>query len=1557
MTDVMPDLSHLTEEERQIIERVLQRQKAEESQEQELKQKYEKQLRDIEKQIEERMEVARKLVGTMDDAICQICQKTKFADGIGHKCYYCQLRSCARCGGRLQIKVKVPTEKEKERKEGKWYNVAFPALRKKNAQSVAADLADQAKSGNLAIKDKSPTGSATQQKTIWSCSPCQQRQQILAKTGKWFYSSDKERSSSEVPPLPADTSASSGFDRPVTPLQKEDSKKDQGQQDAKRNGRSQEARMQAEESLVSVPSGSELKSPSREMRRDPSTLHKAKDRLISTESNSLQSRQSLEDRRSPTTNERSARISIAEQDVDQRRGSTVKEAIRKTSKEERGASVVPDLTPTVSQNATTPQKRRVEKLKAELKKEATRVQASLTAYAENDNGDRSNPQQQLGVGTTPREATRPQALEKTRTDGRSSPRAESLYQKATRRERSGGKSQEMEKQQQRRIEDAKEQQAKDEAATVRGKADYQSASEPLAVQPMPSARRTSQSLLGTKESFKQANTAKQPKIKKQEEVTQYDADTKEIEGTHRRRHRSPSAAGSSESGVDQSHYPLPARSRQQRYKEDRGDQERSLKENKPAEHPAAGGPMLPSTAGADYGLATVRRSRHAMVNSTKQRSFSSSDDDFQSTSECQSYDDMESESFSDRGELGRPLHSVVEPTARSDITAASRQLPLQWQSSPDGTYIYRRVVLHRHVGTSLGLKVVGGRSTPAGRLGAFITKVKRGSVADTTGRLVPGDEVLEWNGQSLQNASFDEVCNAINQSKFSKRIDLVIARNIVQPTVVQNDYPFPLPGFASELQTAVMAGSSSVSLPTIASTIASGTVAGQAPIVMITAPLSEVLQLNQHQQLAIPSASATRSKGQIFGQISISVLYIPEARQLIVNLLEAVDLPPRVDGTARNPYVKMFLLPDRSEKSRRQSKTMAETCHPVWQQSMLYRDVTEMDIEQKIIEITVWDYDQYSSNDFLGEVLVDLSSVDLDDTAAWYTLIDMDEETSLRKKLGQMRAHFASVGPYSTAGSLATYSSQEELSRQPSIALTAMKPSSFAVQGRRRRYETNYGARSMHNVRSGYRSDSALPMQAAAGPTYYEEQKQARGYDSEELEERRLEPEVRISGYYSDYGERQRSNRAYRQHQRIGGWRQWQPSEAMERRAMIPLELRPSSPTEESGNETSSPSHPNLRHLPRPPTTTVDRAAKMPALQANRSRLLNRDMDLRYTSGKTPVAESRGRLRNRSNFISGDYLSDESETSASLASAHCEQPTGSVQKFRDDRFKEERSPEEEPLTSGQLETQESTTAAGATVGDQYAQAEASEAAFFEGSIEGDAYKCAPSNSTDSMTAAEKRKKSLMNRLIPGRSNSSQPTNEQKRIGFRRSDEVGVPPNLSPQTSFDITKQSSRESTDSNESSLVPKMQEQGSIGEFVEGLGPGQVIGRQAIASPCLGEILLTLCDRNGNLEVKVVRAKHLTRRTGSKFYPSPYVKVYLCNEKSVVAKAKTGLAARNPEPRFDQLLIFTESYQNRLLQVIVVGDYGRMERKSLIGVATIKLANLDLSKPVEGWYKLYQNG
>ena len=37
-------------------------------------------------------------------AVCEICHKTKFADGVGHKCHYCGTRSCARCGGKIALK-------------------------------------------------------------------------------------------------------------------------------------------------------------------------------------------------------------------------------------------------------------------------------------------------------------------------------------------------------------------------------------------------------------------------------------------------------------------------------------------------------------------------------------------------------------------------------------------------------------------------------------------------------------------------------------------------------------------------------------------------------------------------------------------------------------------------------------------------------------------------------------------------------------------------------------------------------------------------------------------------------------------------------------------------------------------------------------------------------------------------------------------------------------------------------------------------------------------------------------------------------------------------------------------------------------------------------------------------------------------------------------------------------------------------------------------------------------------------------------------------------------
>lgn len=102
----------------------------------------------------------------------------------------------------------------------------------------------------------------------------------------------------------------------------------------------------------------------------------------------------------------------------------------------------------------------------------------------------------------------------------------------------------------------------------------------------------------------------------------------------------------------------------------------------------------------------------------------------------------------------------------------------------------------------------------------------------------------------------------------------------------------------------------------------------QPPMVMIAA--------NNYAALNMPSSvpyCIQKAGGQIFGKIQVrlsaerhvdilfrklltvlpqvSLYYSVSEQQLVVGVHQAMDLPPRADGTGRNPYVKMFLLPDR----------------------------------------------------------------------------------------------------------------------------------------------------------------------------------------------------------------------------------------------------------------------------------------------------------------------------------------------------------------------------------------------------------------------------------------------------------------------------------------------------------------------------------------------------------------------------------------------------------------------------------------------------------------------
>ncbi|ELK08618.1 Regulating synaptic membrane exocytosis protein 2 [Pteropus alecto] len=126
-------------------------------------------------------------------------------------------------------------------------------------------------------------------------------------------------------------------------------------------------------------------------------------------------------------------------------------------------------------------------------------------------------------------------------------------------------------------------------------------------------------------------------------------------------------------------------------------------------------------------------------------------------------------------------------TTLNEEHSHSDKHPVTWQPSKDGDRLIGRILLNKRLkdgsvprdsGAMLGLKVVGGKMTESGRLCAFITKVKKGSLADTVGHLRPGDEVLEWNGRLLQGATFEEVYNIILESKPEPQVELVVSRPI-----------------------------------------------------------------------------------------------------------------------------------------------------------------------------------------------------------------------------------------------------------------------------------------------------------------------------------------------------------------------------------------------------------------------------------------------------------------------------------------------------------------------------------------------------------------------------------------------------------------------------------------------------------------------------------------------------------------------------------------------------------------------------------------------------------
>ncbi|XP_038940222.1 regulating synaptic membrane exocytosis protein 1 isoform X41 [Rattus norvegicus] len=1366
----LPDLSHLTEEERNIIMAVMDRQKEEEEKEEAMLKRLHQQFESYKEQVRKIGEEARRYQGEhKDDApTCGICHKTKFADGCGHLCSYCRTKFCARCGGRV-------------------------SLRSNNEDKVV----------------------------MWVCNLCRKQQEILTKSGAWFFGSGPQQPSQDG--TLSDTATGAGSEVP----------------------REKKARLQ-ERSRSQTPLSTAAVSS-----QDTATPGAPLDRNKGAEP----SQQAL--------------------------GPEQKQASRSRSEPPRERKKAPGLS---EQNG-----------KGGQKSERKRVPKSVVQPGEGIADERERKERRetrrLEKGRSQDYSDRPEKRDNGRVAEDQKQRKEEEYQTRYRSDPNLARypvkapPEEQQMRMHARVSRARHERRHSDVALPHTEAAAAAPAEATAGKRAPATARVS-----PPESPRARAPAAQPPTE----------------------HGPPPprpAPGPAE--PPEPRVPEPLR------KQGRLDPGSAVLLRKAKREKAES--MLRNDSLSSDQSESVRPSppkphRPKRGGKRRQMSVSSSEEEGVSTPEYTSCEDveLESESVSEKGDLD--YYWLDPATWHSRETSPISSHPVTWQPSKEGDRLIGRVILNKRTtmpkesGALLGLKVVGGKMTDLGRLGAFITKVKKGSLADVVGHLRAGDEVLEWNGKPLPGATNEEVYNIILESKSEPQVEIIVSRPIGDiPRIPESSHP-PLESSSSSFESQKM----------------------ERPSISVISPTSP---------------GALKDAPQVLpGQLSVKLWYDKVGHQLIVNVLQATDLPPRVDGRPRNPYVKMYFLPDRSDKSKRRTKTVKKLLEPKWNQTFVYSHVHRRDFRERMLEITVWDQPrvQDEESEFLGEILIELETALLDDEPHWYKLQTHDEsslplpqpspfmprrhihgESSSKKLQRSQRISDSDISDYevddgigvvppvgyraSARESKATTLTVPEQQRTTHHRSRSVSPHRGDDQGRPRSRLPNVPLqRSLDEIHPTRRSRSPTRHHdASRSPADHRSRHVESQYSSEPDSELLMLPRAKrgrsaeslhMTSELQPSLDRARSastnclrpDTSLHSPERERG--RWSPSLDRRRPASPRIQIQHASPENDRHSRKSE--RCSIQKQSRKGTAS-DADRVLPPCLSRRGYATPRATDQPVVRGKHPT-------RSRSS---------EHSSVRTLCSMHHLAPGGSAPPSPLlTRTHRQGSPTQSPPAD---------TSFGSRRGRQLPQ-------------------------------------------VPVRSGSIEQESGHKKLKstIQRSTETGMAAEMRK-----MVRQPSRESTDgsinsySSEGNLIfpgVRVGPDSQFSDFLDGLGPAQLVGRQTLATPAMGDIQIGMEDKKGQLEVEVIRARSLTQKPGSKSTPAPYVKVYLLENGACIAKKKTRIARKTLDPLYQQSLVFDESPQGKVLQVIVWGDYGRMDHKCFMGVAQILLEELDLSSMVIGWYKLF---
>ncbi|XP_051467477.1 regulating synaptic membrane exocytosis protein 2 isoform X14 [Apus apus] len=1661
----MPDLSHLTEEERKIILAVMDRQKKEEEKEQSVLKVKEEQKPQPTQKLHQQFEMYKEQVKKMgeesqqqqeqkgDAPTCGICHKTKFADGCGHNCSYCQTKFCARCGGRVSLRSN---------------------------------------------------------KVMWVCNLCRKQQEILTKSGAWFYNSgsnapqqpDQEgiralRNEEAPQEKKAKLQEHSPYQGPSGDISTQalDKNRSQGltRQDSIKNGSG------VKHQVISDTTSDRKRSPSisREQNRryDQRDERDEYSQYATSDSAMPRSPSDYSDRRSQRgpqlyeepelgdyrdSNRRSRRRS-KEYPVEEEDAQNREEYERQRREEEYQARYRSD--PNLARYPVKPQP----------------YEEQMRIHAEVSRARHERRHSDVSLANTELEDSRMSML---RMERPSRQRSVSERRAA------------MENQRSYSMERTRE---------VQG--------------PSPSRQRT---------------TNHSPPTPRRSPIPLERPDMRRSDSLRKQHHLDPNSAVRK----------TKREKMETMLRNDSlsSDQSESVRPPPPKPHKTKKGGKM------------------------RQVSLSSSEEELASTPEYTSCDDVEieSESVSEKGDSQRGKRKTSEQALLSDSnTLSERQKkmvcfgghsleedlewsepqikdsgvdtcssttlneehshsekhPVTWQPSKDGDRLIGRILLNKRLkdgsvprdsGAMLGLKVVGGKMTESGRLCAFITKVKKGSLADTVGHLRPGDEVLEWNGRLLQGATFEEVYNIILESKPEPQVELVVSRPIGDIPRIPDSTHAQLESSSSSFESQKM----------------------DRPSISVTSPMSPGMLRDVPQFLSgqLSSQSLSRRTTPFVPRVQIKLWYDKVGHQLIVTILGAKDLPSREDGRPRNPYVKIYFLPDRSDKNKRRTKTVKKTLEPKWNQTFIYSPVHRREFRERMLEITLWDQARVreEESEFLGEILIELETALLDDEPHWYKLQTHDVSSlplphpspylprrqlhgeSPTRRLqnkglysynsGSKRISDSEVSDYDCDDGIGVVSDYRHNGRDLQSSTLSVPEQVMSSNhcsrsgsphrgdsiGRTRSWSPSVPPPQSRNVDQGPRGTRSTPVhyntlnrmdrhrviddhyspdrerrtrqERRVPNSYYDDTTytperwyngasswadhvvngSAENYGSETVdvfadeashsETELIEEEVRNC----EAADRQPYQRSRSTEQRPMLERTSSRSRSTERpdsnlirsmpslmtgRSAPPSPALPRSHPRTGSVQTSPSSTPVVgrrgRQLPQlPPKGTLERNNGDKEIESyeevtweDQQKKVNgtisddKPLPKKKHHSETEEAES-SRRRNseekKADPENGDTgAMDVEERNRQMKMSKYKQVAGSDSRLEQDYHSQYRSGRDPQRGSDNVSNKSSDS----DVSDVSAVSRTSSASRFSStsymsvqserprgnkkisvftskmqsrqmgasgknmtkstSISGDMYTLEKNDGSQSDTAvgtvgggSKKRRSSIGAKMVAivGLSRKSRSTSQlsqteaggkKLRSTVQRSTETG----LAVEMRNWMTRQASRESTDgsmnsySSEGNLIfpgVRLAADSQFSDFLDGLGPAQLVGRQTLATPSMGDIQVGMMDKKGQLEVEIIRARGLVVKPGSKTLPAPYVKVYLLENGVCIAKKKTKVARKTLEPLYQQLLSFEESPQGKVLQIIVWGDYGRMDHKSFMGVAQILLDELDLSNMVIGWFKLF---